>query len=99
MTGGAANECQMGRNNMVTQTLDIRSIVAAWAMVLVPALSWAQGSGITGVVRDRTGSVLPGVSVEAASPALIEKVRTTVSDGQGLYRLLDLRPGVYTLTF
>jgi hypothetical protein len=56
-------------------------------------------SGIAGVVRDATGAVLPGVTVEASSPALLEKVRTVVTDGQGLYNITDLRPGVYTVTF
>src|SRR5207249_9944727 len=45
------------------------------------------------------GAVLPGVSVEASSPALIEKTRTVVSDGTGQYRIVDLRPGIYTVTF
>ena len=54
---------------------------------------------VTGVVTDSSGAVLPGVTVEAASPALIEKVRTTVSDGSGQYRIIDLRPGTYTVTF
>jgi hypothetical protein len=66
--------------------------------VLVPSAVFAQAS-ITGVVRDTSGGVLPGVTVEAASPALIEKVRTVVSDGEGLFRIVDLRPGTYTVTF
>ena len=49
--------------------------------------------------RDASGAVLPGVTVEAASPALIEKVRTAVTDGTGRYRIEDLRPGDYTVTF
>ena len=52
-----------------------------------------------GVVKDTSGAVLPGVTVEAASPALIEKVRTTVSDAEGRYRIPGLRPGVYSVTF
>ena len=51
------------------------------------------------VAKDATGAVLPGVSVEAASPALIEKVRTVVTDGEGQYKIVDLRPGTYTVTF
>ena len=62
------------------------------------ASSFAQSS-IAGVVRDPSGAVLPGVTVEAASPALIEKVRTVVTDGEGLYKIVDLRPGVYSVTF
>ena len=50
-------------------------------------------------MRDTSGGVLPGVTVEAASPALIEKVRSAVTDAEGLYRLVDLRPGDYTVTF
>ena len=64
-----------------------------------PATAWAQSGAIAGVVKDTTGAVLPGVSVEAASPALIEKVRTGVTDGEGQYRIEDLRPGTYTVTF
>jgi hypothetical protein len=58
----------------------------------------AQAS-IQGVVRDSSGAVLPGVTVEDASPALIEKVRSVQTDGSGQYRVVDLRPGNYTLTF
>ena len=58
-----------------------------------------QTSAIAGVVRDGSGAVLPGVTVEAASPALIEKVRTVVTDDQGRYNIVDLRPGTYTVTF
>jgi hypothetical protein len=68
--------------------------------VLVPPLALAQGQAqITGVVRDTSGAVLPGVTIEAASPALIEKVRSVVSDGNGQYRIIDLRPGTYSVTF
>ena len=68
---------------------------------LLPAISSAQtASGtIAGLVRDTSGAVMPGVTVEASSPALIEKVRSVVSDSQGLYRIVDLRPGTYTVTF
>ncbi|NOT45537.1 MAG: TonB-dependent receptor [Acidobacteria bacterium] len=70
-----------------------------WAAVLlVPSLVFAQAS-ITGTVRDTSGAVLPGVTVEAASPVLIEKVRTVVTDGSGRYQIVDLRPGAYTVTF
>jgi hypothetical protein len=67
-------------------------------LVLLPTLAFAQAS-ITGVVKDTSGAVLPGVTVEASSPALIEKTRTAVSDGTGQYRIVDLRPGTYTITF
>jgi hypothetical protein len=67
-------------------------------LALAPALAHAQAS-ITGSVRDTSGAVLPGVTVEAASPALIEKVRVVVTDGTGQYRIENLRPGLYTVTF
>lgn len=54
---------------------------------------------IAGFVKDTTGAVLPGVTVEAASPALIEKSRSAVTDGQGNYKIVDLRPGIYTISF
>ncbi|HVG56903.1 MAG TPA: TonB-dependent receptor [Vicinamibacterales bacterium] len=68
------------------------------AFCLLPSTVLAQGS-ITGVVRDPSGAVLPGVTVEASSPELIEKVRTTTTDGSGTYRIEDLRPGTYVVTF
>ena len=67
-------------------------------LVLVPAMAFAQAA-ITGVVKDASGAVLPGVTVEAASPALIEKTRTAITDGTGTYRIVDLRPGTYSVTF
>lgn len=68
--------------------------------LLFSSTAWAQQqSGIAGVVRDTSGSVLPGVTVEAASPALIEKVRAVVTDGEGRYNIIDLRPGTYSITF
>jgi hypothetical protein len=74
-------------------------VVLAWLGVfLAPHLASAQSS-ITGVVRDASGGVLPGVTVEAASDVLIEKVRSTVTDGGGQYRIVDLRPGTYVVTF
>src|SRR5688572_18487255 len=54
---------------------------------------------ITGTARDASGGVLPGVTVEVSSPALIEKVRTAVTDGSGLYRIVNLPPGTYTVVF
>jgi hypothetical protein len=67
-------------------------------VLLLPAAAWAQSS-ITGVVKDTSGAVLPGVTVEASSPALIAGSSTAVTDSQGLYRIVDLRPGPYTVTF
>ena len=79
----------------------IAGFVLVWCVLLLPAAAWAQSEtgNIAGVVRDSTGAVLPGVTVEAASPALIEKVRSVATNNQGLYRIVDLRPGPYTVTF
>jgi carboxypeptidase family protein len=80
----------------------IGRLAMAWCLLLLPAAAWAQTSDsatIAGVVRDTSGAVMPGVTVEAASPALIEKVRSVVTDAQGLYRIVDLRPGPYSVTF
>jgi hypothetical protein len=71
--------------------------VFAW-LVVVPTIAFAQAA-ITGVVRDSSGAVLPGVTVNATSPVLIEQVRTAVSDSTGQYRIVDLRPGTYVVTF
>ena len=71
-------------------------------LLLRPATAVAQSAttgAIAGAVRDTSGAVLPGVTVEAASPALIEKVRAAVTDGQGQYKIVDLRPGAYAVTF
>jgi hypothetical protein len=71
-------------------------------LIAVPVSALAQSAttgAIAGVVRDTTGAVLPGVTVEAASPALIEKVRVAVTDEQGNYKIIELRPGTYSVTF
>ena len=75
--------------------------VVTVAALVLPALVYGQSSqsALAGVVRDTTGGVLPGVTVEAASPALIERVRSVITDSSGVYRVVDLRPGVYTITF
>jgi len=78
--------------------VQVRAACLLAALTLVPSLAFAQAS-LTGVVRDTSGAVLPGVTVEAASPVLIEKIRTAVTDGNGRYQLVDLRPGAYTVTF
>ncbi len=76
------------------------AVLIGLVIVATPARVEAQGaSGMAGVVRDTNGGVMPGVTVEASSDALIEKVRTTVTGADGSYRILDLRPGVYTVTF
>jgi hypothetical protein len=76
----------------------MRSALFLLALLLLPVAAFAQAA-ITGVVKDTSGGVLPGVTVEAASPVLIEKVRSVVSDGTGQYRIVDLRPGTYSVTF
>ena len=76
----------------------LRIAAAAGLLLLLPALAHAQSS-FTGIVKDTSGAVLPGVSVEAASPVLIEKTRSVITDESGGYRLVDLRPGTYSLTF
>ena len=67
-------------------------------LTLLPASAFAQAS-IAGSTRDSSGAALPGVTIEASSPVLIEKVRTTVTDGSGLYRIVNLPPGTYSVTF
>src|SRR5688572_28459140 len=76
----------------------LRTGVSAFLWLLLPAIAFAQAS-ITGVVKDSSGAVLPGVTVEAASPALLEKVRSATTDGNGQYRITELRPGAYVVTF
>ena len=75
-----------------------RMCMALACLAFVPSVLHAQSS-IAGTVRDATGAVLPGVTVEAASPVLIEKIKTSVTDGAGQFRIVDLRPGTYTVTF
>src|SRR5262245_45114965 len=83
------------RGSVMARTLTLTFVVL---LTLASANAYAQ-SQFTGVVKDSSGAVLPGVTVEAASDVLIERVRTVTTDSQGLYRIVDLRPGVYTLTF
>jgi hypothetical protein len=75
------------------------AFATCWLLVLVAAPAVAQEASIVGTVRDASGGVLPGVTVEVASPALIEKSRTTVTDGSGQYRVTNLVPGAYRVTF
>jgi hypothetical protein len=74
-------------------------VLVAALVVLGSDLAFAQTGAIGGVARDSSGAVLPGVTVEASSPALIEKVRTVVTDGQGVFKIIDLSPGTYVVTF
>ncbi len=79
-------------SSCVTRRRSLSRGVLALMCLMLPQVAAAQS--IAGVVRDTSGAILPGVTVEAASPALIEKVRTTVSDGTGQYRLENLSAGV-----
>ena len=79
-------------------TLGRRSAIALVVVLLLPAAAYAQAA-ITGVVKDASGAVLPGVTVEASSSVLIEKVRSVITDDTGQYRIVDLRPGTYTVSF
>jgi hypothetical protein len=76
----------------------LRLVLVVLASLTVPTVALAQ-SAIAGLVKDSTGAVLPGVTVEASSPALIEKVKTAATNEAGQYRIVDLRPGTYTVTF
>ena len=76
-----------------------RGLVVVACLVMAPTMAFAQASAIAGVVRDGTGAVMPGVTVEASSPVLIERVRSVVTDEKGQYKIVDLRPGTYTVTF
>src|SRR5262249_52392596 len=82
----------------VVMHLGVKVTAAIAAILLLPHVVFAQAT-IAGVIRDASAAVLPGVTVEASSPALIEKTRTVVSDGTGQYRMTDLPPGSYALTF
>jgi hypothetical protein len=77
------------------------ALLVVTGVLLTPAQSWAQAAtgNIAGTVRDTSGGVLPGVTVEASSSALIEKVRSVVTDANGEFRIVELRPGPYTVTF
>src|SRR5437762_4393934 len=79
----------------------MRSVaLAILVLLLVPIAGHAQGLGtISGVVKDASGAVLPGVSVEVASPALIEKTRSAVSNESGQYQIINLPFGTYSVTF
>ena len=75
-----------------------RTLIAFAGVMLLSSGAYAQ-SAIVGIVKDSSGAAMPGVTVEAASDVLIEKVKSSVSDGDGAYRIADLRPGTYSVTF
>ena len=77
----------------------LRHLALSLSLLLLPAEVFAQLGSLTGTVRDSSGAVLPGVTVRASSDTLIEKVRTATTDGSGQYRIIDLRAGIYRLTF
>src|SRR6202140_4739584 len=74
-------------------------VVAGLAIVPASALAQNANASISGTVKDASGAVLPGVTVEASSPVLIEKVRTSITEGNGQYRIVNLLGGTYTVTF
>ena len=74
-------------------------LASAAALVFLPGIAFAQVGNIAGTVRDTQGGVLPGVTVEVSSPQLIEKVRSTVTDGNGRYQIVSLPAGRYKVTF
>jgi hypothetical protein len=100
----AARRCEVKErlDGMAIKRAVAFGIAIAVLLLCLPVSALAQGSGgatVTGVIKDSSGAVLPGVTVEASSPSLIEKVRTAVSDSSGNYRIIELRPGVYTVTY
>src|SRR5215470_11718483 len=76
----------------------LRTAILAVVAGILPSVAWSQVV-LSGTVKDASGAILPGVTVEAASPALIEKTRSAVTDGAGQYRIESLQPGTYTVTF
>src|SRR6266513_2098746 len=84
--------------SLVRRIHQVRAAMRVAILVLIPSEVLALGS-ITGSVRDTTGAVLPGVTVEASSPVLIERARSVVTDSQGAYKIVDLRPGTYVVSF
>src|SRR5215510_5305010 len=85
---------------MMRRTWSLAYTVVLTSMLFLAATAAAQQtSSIAGLVRDASGAVLPGVTVEVASPALIERVRTAATDAQGRFNIVNLRPGTYVVTF
>ena len=84
---------------MINSKTSFAALISWALLILAPGILHAQGAKIGGVVKDTSGAVLPGVTVVASSPALIEKSHTVTTDGAGNYLIIDLRPGTYTVTF
>ena len=87
--------------SIITRLLSLAALGLCTFGIWCPS-AYAQGAvqaSIAGVVRDTSGAVLPGVTIEASSPVLIEKSRTAVSDDTGRFRIIGLNPGAYTVTF
>ena len=84
----------------MVRTRIVKMCLVALACALFVPSAWAQQtlSGLSGVVKDAAGVPVVGATVEAASPALIERVRSVVTDGSGQYKITDLQPGAYTVT-
>src|SRR5260221_11348923 len=82
----------------MTRSRVLMSVLTVACLLILPETARAQ-SAFAGVARDTSGAVLPGVIVEASSPALIESVRSVSTDANGAYKIENLRPGVYTLSF
>src|SRR5262249_53548438 len=83
-----------------TASMSTRLVVALmWTLAAAISAEAQTAGSIAGTVRDSSGAVLPGVTVEATSPALIEKVRTALTDDTGQFKIVDLRPGIYAVTF
>src|SRR5215216_4368959 len=93
----AIQEVSLGKRAIARIVHVLGLVLIPAAVVLLPSLAFAQAT-LTGTVKDASGGVLPGVTVEATSPALTEKVRTVVTDGAGVYRIVQLDPGTYSLT-
>src|SRR5262245_58656521 len=83
---------------VVTRSAYVFRVLAVCLFLMAPAAALAQ-SAISGTARDSSGAVLPGVTVEASSSVLIEKVRTVITDSEGRYSIVDLRPGPYVVVF
>ena len=82
--------------------ISFRQIASIFMGIALSALSLQTAgaqSSISGQVKDSSGAVMAGVSVNAASPALIEGYRTVTTNGEGRYSIIDVRPGTYTVTF